>query len=361
MEWKAFLFSLSVMKGNIFRFFAPAILLGLFLLMLNAIFALLFRTFLWIAIHFGDPIISGFGLLFHIFFIFPIYCLPYVLFCPKLRWNVMLRGFRHLGYKIRISKDESTNEIKKYFGSIFFSRLWHQLGSLALLFVFLPFFSLIFFTQIIGPLLVVVLLFLYTLMILPAIKGFVKHFFSECIVLDCFDSNQIKEYFPTINLTDNLNNKALYQDKKLSSLVNFHPKRLLLWKAVHLLLLLILILWLGYGLTIAQGLPASAYTQELFPIGVAYEETFFLSFSHFLYGFALAPFFYPIINLDFSFLYLIEGINRFTMSNPYAFIVQFLFLLLLGVVTAFFFLVETLSTVYFYHHSKVKLQQSLPI
>jgi len=23
MEWKAFLFSLSVMKGNIFRFFAP--------------------------------------------------------------------------------------------------------------------------------------------------------------------------------------------------------------------------------------------------------------------------------------------------------------------------------------------------
>lgn len=171
--------------------------------------------------------------------------------------------------------------------------------------------------------------------ILPVVSSYFKFFFAELHAID----RLIQEVNPDLTKSK----KIIRPDKKL-----FLP--ILTWKSLLLVVYMALVFALGIWYT-RSGMATQSimdYTNNfLYAIG---------GLPVFLFGFLFLPFFEPVLNAIFKlrmdqhwYIWSYSRGSDIFLENPNALWILLFFLLLFGLLTTFFFLVETLSSVYFYH------------
>lgn len=327
MWMKAFLFSLKVLRKSIFKLLIPALVLSLVMLLLNAFMAHVYKAsfnILYTSPHiYFAPFIF---ILISVIVLWTIYIFIFKWAYPWVRAKVLFEGFHYLQPN-RFSSHRDILDTWEDLQKISLMRYSSQRLS-SFLACFLPVIAI--------PLLLyvnvewvvwIVLGILYTNFIIPSIRGYLRYFYSECKVID-----RSKQIQPT-------------QQHATLSAVCANWKSIMLWKAILSIAYLCLLLLLGYWMVNVRGLGSSFYTEELFAI-YGFRHNYF-GYSHFLYGYAIAPFF----SVFFQLPYVFEMPRYFQLIGFWPILIQIGFLLLLGLLTAFFFFVETLSTVYFFHQS----------
>jgi hypothetical protein len=162
--------------------------------------------------------------------------------------------------------------------------------------------------------------------LLPVAWSFYAYFFAELHVID--------EITQVAKPGCIRNRKVIRPDKKL-----FWP--ILSWKAIVFMLYIVLLFALGQLYILSgKAFNFDSYSSG-FDLAMLYDVSPVL-----LFGFLFQPLFEPVLNA--TAIWYRSGIDIF-LENPNALWILLFFLLLFGLLTAFFFLVETLSSVYFYH------------
>jgi hypothetical protein len=252
---------------------------------------------------------------------------------PLLRSKVLSEGLKYL-YPDAFA---SFSAIKPKMKTLLFlssKRYFSQLSSIALILI-LPLLAMILLvppTKIPISISWGILAILYIACLIPVTKGYVKYFYADCNVL--LDTEDVSTIHASLK-----NPCTCSQWKSILS-----------WKIVLLLSYLGLLILLGYWMVTVQGMGSSFYTKELLPSSLYMRGEYLLWCSLFIYGFAATPFFSAFIRIPILF----SVPHGFQLIGFWPILIQIGFLLLLGLLTAFFFFVETLSTVYFFHQSLQK-------
>jgi hypothetical protein len=329
MWCRAFVFSLKVLRKSIYKLLVPALVLSLVMLLLNTVLANFFREYVYI-------LFDGRGSLFVIamstgitaLVLFMMYLILFHWAYPLLRSKVLFEGLKYLYPDALVSFSEIKPKMKTLL-LLSRKRYFSQLGSFALIWI-LPLVAMILLvtpTTIPISISLVILAILYIACLIPVAKSYVKYFYADCkVLLGTEDVSTIRA-----------------SSKNLSTCSNW--KSILPWKIVLLLLYLGLLILLGYWMVTVQGMGSSFYTNELFSSSRYIRGDYLLVFSPFIYGFAATPFFSAFIPIPILF----NVPHGFQLIGFWPIFIQVGFLLLLGLLTAFFFFVETLSTVYFFH------------
>jgi len=366
LPWfEALKFSLRVMRKSFFKLFIPSMALSYVMGALLALIAFdddpvhLFTV--------APPlIILNFVLLICIVEL-PIYAYLY----PLLKRHVLLLGMQELCPHVLMDYKKSLRKIDysplSDFVSISFVRFLFQSLSFFLWLV-LPFVLLFFIpfpgagnnVWLMGQTIISITALLIALIagLLPVALSYFKCFFAELHAIDrliqeekihsvhpvsIFWSHEIDETTQEENPDIIRSKKNIRPDKKL-----FLP--ILTWKALLLIVYMALVFALGIWYT-RSGMATQSimdYTNNfLYAIG---------GLPVFLFGFLFLPFFEPVLNAIFKlrmdqrwYIWTYSRGSDIFLENPNALWILLFFLLLFGLMTAFFFLVETLSSVYFYH------------
>jgi hypothetical protein len=347
LPWfEALKFSLRVMRKSFFKLFIPSMALSYVMGGLLALIVIdddpmhLFTT--------APPLIILIFVLLICIVALPIYAYLY----PLLKRHVLFLGMQELCPHVLMDYKKSLRKIDfnpfSDFFSISLNRYLFQSLSFLLLFV-LPF-VLLFFVSFLGAgnivwlmgqtiISITTLLIALIVGLLPVAMSYFKCFFAELHAID----RLIQE--ANSDLTKS--KKIIRPDKQL-----LWP--ILSWKALLLVVYMTLVFTLGILYT-RSGMATQSimdYTNNLlFAIGLPV----------FLFGFLFQPFFEPVLNAIFKlrmdhnwFIWSYSRGSDIFLDNPNAIWILLFFLLLFGLLTAFFFLVETLSTVYFYHRCRGK-------
>ncbi|HOI25180.1 MAG TPA: hypothetical protein PK581_06260 [Caldisericia bacterium] len=352
-------FSLRVMRKSFFKLFIPAMALSY---VMGALLAL---------IAFDADFISS-----HVLFFFPIIVvficvisLPvYAYLYPLLKRHVLFLGMQELCPHVLMDYKKSLRKIDysplSDFVSISFVRFLFQ--SLSFL-LFMLYFALFFFGSFkivwfMGQVIISVIA------LLPVTWSYFTYFFAELHAIDrliqeakihsvhpvsIFWSHEIDETTQVENPDIIRSKKIIRPDKKL-----FLP--ILTWKALLLVVYMALVFALGIWYT-RSGMATQSimdYTNNfLYAIG---------GLPVFLFGYLFHPVFEPVLNAIFKlrmdqhwFIWSYRSSSDIFLENPNAIWILLFFLLLFGLMTAFFFLVETLSSVYFYHGCRGKSLQEV--
>jgi hypothetical protein len=344
--FEALQFSLRVMRKSFFKLFIPSMALSYVMGGLLALIVIdddpmhLFTT--------APPLIILIFVLLICIVALPIYAYLY----PLLKRHVLFLGMQELCPHVLMDYKKSLRKIDfnpfSDFFSISLNRYLFQSLSFLLLFV-LPF-VLLFFVSFLGAgnivwlmgqtiISITTLLIALIVGLLPVAMSYFKCFFAELHAID----RLIQE--ANSDLTKS--KKIIRPDKQL-----LWP--ILSWKALLLVVYMTLVFTLGILYT-RSGMATQSimdYTNNLlFAIGLPV----------FLFGFLFQPFFEPVLNAIFKlrmdhnwFIWSYSRGSDIFLDNPNAIWILLFFLLLFGLLTAFFFLVETLSTVYFYHRCRGK-------
>ncbi len=307
----------------------------------------------------------------------PIYAFLY----PLLKRYVLFRGMQELCSHVLMDYKKSLGKIDYSplldFIPISFVRFLFQSLSF-LLWLVLPF-VLLFFISFLGAgnnvwlmgqtiISITALLIALIAGLLPVALSYFKCFFAELHAIDrliqeakihsvhpvsIFWSHEIDETTQEVNPDLTKSKKIIRPDKKL-----FWP--ILTWKALLLVVYMALLFALGIWYT-RSGMATQSimdYTNNfLYAIG---------GLPVFLFGFLFLPFFEPVLNAIFKlrmdqhwYIWSYSRGSDIFLENPNALWILLFFLLLFGLMTAFFFLVETLSSVYFYHRGRGNSRKEL--
>ncbi|HOI24319.1 MAG TPA: hypothetical protein PK581_01820 [Caldisericia bacterium] len=345
LPWfEALKFSLRLMHKSFFKLFIPSMVLSF---VMGALLSLIVLDAWFIFTH--APYVFPMIVLFICVISLPIYAYLY----PLLKRHVLFLGMQELNlipfedYKELPRKIRFSNFLRLVKVSL--KRYSFQSLSFLLL-ILLPITISIFLyikkidTHLLEGIEIVLLLSIIAL--LPVTWGFYAYFFAELHVIDKI-SQEVKAGCIR-------NNKVIRPDKKL-----FWP--ILIWKALMFMLYIVLLFALGQ-LYILSGNAFSSFDnyRSGFVLAMLYEISPVL-----LFGFLFHPFFEPVLNAIFKlrpnqdwFVWSYRSSSDIFLDNPIALWIMLFFLLLFGLLTAFFFLVETLSSVYFYHSAQRKMENS---
>jgi len=333
MWCRAFLFSLKVLRKSIFKLLIPALVLSLVMLLLNAVLANFFREYVYVLFDGqGSFLVIALFLVMTACWTFSVYLLFHLLAYPFTRFDVLFEGLKYL-YPDALASFSKNKPKMTTLLILSSKRYFSQLGSFALIWI-LPVVALILLVTLKIPMSIslVILAILYIACLIPVAKGYVKYFYTDCKVL--------------MGTEDVSTIRASSKNPCTCS----HWKSILPWKIVLLLSYLGLLILLGYWMVTVQGMGSSFYTNELLSSSLYMRGDYLLWCSPFIYGFAATPFFSPVISIPF----MLDLPYGFQLIGFWPILIQIGFLLLLGLLTAFFFFVETLSTVYFFHQSLQK-------
>jgi hypothetical protein len=329
LPWfEALKFSLRVMRKSFFKLFIPSMALSFLFGALNALIA--FDAWFYFT-HF--PIAFLFNVLFICVISLPIYAFLY----PILKRYVLFHGlqelslihlneYKQLPWKIRI----------EYFLKLLkISLKRYSFQTLSFLLLMLPIIlELLFERRNVGMGIIILDIVLISIIaLLPVTWSYFAYFFAELHVI-----NEISQEVKPVCIRSR---KLIRPDKKL-----FWP--ILSWKALMFVLYFVLLFALGQLYILVGKVFYFDIYFSRFDLAMLYDLSPVL-----LFGFLFQPFFVHALNaiLDYS------GSNLF-LENPNALWIMLFFLLLFGLLTAFFFLVETLSLVYFLHSAQRKMENS---
>jgi hypothetical protein len=170
---------------------------------------------------------------------------------------------------------------------------------------------------------IVILVILFSLVSLWLLAmSYCNYFFAELSTLD--------EMFREVNSDFVLSANPMLPKRKL-----FWP--LVSWKAIMIAVYITLLIAFSF----AWGFIAAFTDSVLKVIGCV---GFFRDCFRFI-AYSLTEYISPLLAVNFFILFIV-------LQSEYLIWIQAFFLLLFGLLTAFFFLVETLSTVYFYHRCR---------
>jgi hypothetical protein len=354
LPWfEALKFSLRVMRKSFFKLFIPSMALSY---VMGGLLALIAGNAEFNLTHAPLSINLLIVILICILAL-PIYAFLY----PLLKRYVLFRGMQELCPHVLMDYKKSLGKIDYSplldFIPISFVRFLFQ--SLSFLLFVLPFPLLLFLSF--NIVFAVGIAILFSIIALwPVAWSFSAYFFAELHAIDrliqeakilsvhpvsIFWSHEIDETTQEENPDFQKSKKIIRPDKKL-----FWP--ILSWKALLLAVYMALVFALGILYT-RSGMATQSimdYTNNLL---------FAILLPAYLFGFLLLPFFEPLLNAIFKLRIYPDrifgsyhiGIDIF-LENPIALWTLLFFLLLFGLMTAFFFLVETLSSVYFYHRGR---------
>jgi hypothetical protein len=331
LPWfEALKFSLRVMRKSFFKLFIPAMALSF---VMGVLLALIAGNAEFNLTHAPLSINLLIVILICILAL-PIYAFLY----PLLKRHVLFQGMQELCPQVLMDYKKSLRKIDfsplSDFVSISFVRYLFQ--SLSFLLFVLPFPLLLFLSF--NIVFAVGIAILFSIIALwPVAWSFFAYFFAELHAID----KLIHEVNPDFIKSK----RVIGPDNKL-----FWP--ILRWKALLLAVYMTLVFVLGILYT-RSGMATQSimdYTNNLL---------FAILLPAHLFGFLLLPFFEPLLNAIFKLRIYPDwifgsyhiGIDIF-LENPNAIWILLFFLLLFGLMTAFFFLVETLSSVYFYHRGR---------
>ena len=330
--FEALKFSLRVMRKSFFKLFIPSMALSFLVGALNALIA--FGT--WIYNRFPIAILQV--VLFICVISLPIYAFLY----PILKRYVLFHGlqelslihlneYKQLPWKIRI---------ENFLKLVKISLKRYSFQTLSFLLFMLPVVLELLFERrnVYMGIIILDIVLISIIALLPVTWSYFAYFFAELHVI-----NEISQEVKPVCIRSR---KVIRPDKKL-----FWP--ILSWKALMFVLYFVLLFALGqlYILRLYILIGKVFYFDiyfSRFDLAMLYDLSPVL-----LFGFLFQPFFVHVLNaiLDYS------GSDLF-LENPNALWIMLFFLLLFSILTAFFFLVETLSTVYFYHSAQRKMENS---
>ena len=340
----AFRFSMHVLKKNHFKLMIPAFFLSIFMVFMHA------AVSYWFIRHayFAQPEIFDLFIIVPIFLI--VFIVTYIIYktaYPLLRTYVLYIGWKAINGKTDIAyRDFRLTWKKEGIGekirAISMKRFRLQIVSYALLFI-VPLFILSIIITIsrywtptdgIYPLDIFCIYFfigLFSILsCIPAINGYNLYFFAE---LNLIQSS------PKINHVSRESEKTL-GNTTTNQLLS--KKSLLKWKII----LTIVYFGLVFALVLLL-LYCQFNSFENYPAWVLiakYTNSGFLSFFFF---FLLTALFVPFFFQGQLGPYCL-GIRWVEVIHSHSTLIQLVFIILLGLLTAFFFLIETLSAVYFY-------------
>ncbi len=335
---RAFVFSLKVLKKSFCKLLVPAFLGSIIMLFLCALMAHIFRSSFSVQLdpHGGFYFVLLF-ILASVVLLWTIYVLIFKWLYPAIRSRVLIQGFAYL----HPGKYKSYSDIAKHrhaIESISLLRFSSQRIT-SLLVCFLPVVALVLFVAVrIEWIIWIVLTVLYVYCLIPVIRGYLTHFYTDCKVIAAASGNET------------------YSKYSSKSTLCSHWKSILLWKVILSFIYLALLILLGFWMVNVQGLGSYFYLEELASINEYFHVVY--GFTYFIYGFAIAPFFSPLVQFPYGF----RVPYPFQLQGVIPILIQIGFIVLLGLLTTFFFFVETLSTVYFFHQSeegKTKIQDSI--
>jgi hypothetical protein len=340
LPWfEALKFSLRVMRKSFFKLFIPSMALSFLFGALHALIAI-DAWFYFIHQPNGFP----FVVLLIYFLALPIYAYLY----PLLKRHVLSLGLQELN-PIPF-EDYKQLQRKIWFGNFLrlvkISLKRYSFQNLSFLLFMFPYILTSFFLDRGGIILVMGRVILFSLVALwPLAMSYFSYFFAELHVIDEITQEVKPDYIR--------NRKAIRPDKKLFWSI-------LSWKTLLFIVYIALLFALG-SLYIRSGKEMNILDYRSgFDLQMLYLGTPVL-----LFGFLFHPFFEPVLNAIFKlrpnqdwFVWSYRSSSDIFLKNPIAPWILLLFLLYFGLLTAFFFLVETLSSVYFYHSAQRKMENS---
>jgi hypothetical protein len=336
LPWfEALKFSLRVMRKSFFKLFIPSMALSF---VMGALLALIALDAGFYFTHFSVAFL--FIVLFICFISLPIYAYLY----PLLKRHVLFLGMQEL----RILSFEDYKHLSRRIRFRILLRLVkvslkrYSFQCLSFLLLMLPIIlELLFERRNVGMGIIILdTVFISMIALLPVTWGFYAYFFAELHVIDEI-SQEVKAGCIRIN-------KVIRPNKKL-----FWP--ILSWKVILFVLYIILLFALRQLYLHSDNAFGSLDNYRSgFVLAMLYEISPVL-----LFGFLFHPFFEPVLNAIFKlrpnqdwFVWSYNKGSDIFLENPIALWTLLFFLLLFGLMTAFFFLVETLSSVYFYHRCR---------
>ncbi len=327
--FEALKFSLRVMRKSFFKLFIPAMALsfvmGAFHVLLGFVLAIGF-----LATCVSNPIIGSIGLVLLVLFTLPVYAFlypllkRYVLYYGLQELNLIhLNEYKQLPWKIRLGKFGQLLKIslKKY-----------SFQTLSFLLLMLPIIlELLLERRNVGMgIMILDFVFLSIIALLPVTWSFYAYFFAELHVID-----EISQEVKTGCIRKN---KIIRPNKKL-----FWP--ILSWKAILFVAYIALLFILSFSWSYIANLCDSQ------SCGMGNGNLFGEFLSYFTDG--LKESLSPLLSVNLYFVIFVPGLFDSYHTYPSHILwIQAVFLLLFGLMTAFFFLVETLSSVYFYHGNR---------
>jgi hypothetical protein len=340
LPWfEALQFSLRVMRKSFFKLFIPAMALSYVM----GAFHVLLVYFFEMNSHFGHPRASIALIMIAIMILLPLPTYAYLY--PLLKRYVLFHGLRELNpfpfneykvlslriryrYFLRLIKIS----LKRYlFQTIAFLTLI-LLSFVNIYDLFLGYHQDI---DIVGSTLIVI--FVSIIALWPLAVSYYNYFFAELRYLDEKSQELRSDSMTSVS--------PILPHKKL-----FWP--ILSWKAILFVAFIALLFVLSFSWSYIATFCDSQ------SCGMGNGNLFREILSFFTDG--LSESLSPFLTINFLFVsFPSVWFNISGSSLPYTLWIQTFFLLLFGLLTAFFFLVETLSTVYFYHRCRGKDEEAL--
>ena len=346
MWFNAFCFSMQVLKKNHFKLMIPAFFLGIFMLF---IYATVSYWFLFYASNVCPEPYDTVSIFIVFLIIFIVTFFLYISIYPLLRTYVLYVGWKIINRKTDTAYHDfrlvwKNEGMGKRIRAISMKRFLFQTISFLLLCI-LPILILLthwklssFDTPYSSG--TYILLHLFTILsFIPTIIGYSIFFFSE---LNLF------QFLFKMNATTTQKEKTDISTKHTK--INNHriSKIVLIWKiflttSYLVIAILLVLMLLHFSYSNISNYPVMKYFTDVFQNGF---------FGFLLYGskiffvnFLFVPFFFQSLpSPNGTFL----GVQWGEIFSYQVFPVQLVFIILLGLLTAFFFLIETLSAVYFY-------------
>ena len=325
LHWlEAWQFSLRVMRKSFFKLFIPSMALSFVMgALLGFIGSILFTGH-----HVGEYLSVK---LIVVLILYTIVALPiYAYLYPLLKRYVIFHGLQELNPFPLIEYKVLSLRIRYRFFllliKISLKRFLFQ--SLAFLVLLLPPIINLMFNQ--KGLDIIILFSIIALW--PLATSYYNYFFAELSYLDEKSQELRSGSMPSVS--------PILPHKKL-----FWP--ILSWKAILFIVYIALLFVLSFSWSYIATFCDSQS-------GVMGNRSLFGEFlSYFAEG--LSESLSPLLTMNFLFVSFVPVLLGSSSTYPsYILWIQAVFLLLFGLLTAFFFLVETLSSVYFYHGSKEK-------
>jgi hypothetical protein len=338
LPWlEALRFSLRVMRKSFFKLFIPSMALSYVM----GAFHVLLAHFLYMNSHFGPPRASIAFIMIAIMILLPLPIYAYLY--PLLKRYVLFHGLQELSliHLNEYKKIQWKIRLGNFLQLVKISLKRYLFQTLSFLLLMLPVVLELFLERrnVGMGIMILDIVFISVIALLPVTWSFYAYFFAELHVI-----NEISQEVKPVCIRSN---KVIRPNKKL-----FWP--ILSWKAIlfvaYIALLFVLSFFWRYIATFCDSQSCGMGNGNLFR-GI---------FSFFTDG--LSESLSPFLTINFLFVSFpsvwlnISGSGSYL---PYSFWVQLFFILLFGLLTAFFFLVETLSSVYFYHRCRGNNEEEL--
>ncbi len=336
-------FSMQVLRENKFKVVIPAFFLGLFFVFMNAAIAYWFVQYSY----------SAFPEVYDLFVIVPLFLI--VLIVSGILYKTVYPLFRNYVLFLGLKEQSSSVEpcYKDYRSFIHRNGLWGNLQKISMKRFRSQLFSfglllitpvIVFFVVIgIGSLwpsfhfipnlelfIIALILLSYIFCCIPVYRGYFRYFFGEVDLL-----HRSLNRIPDSSQGDD-------SSELLIDTIRGAKKSVGVWKIMLLALYLVVVALLVLLLLQIQFGSFANYSVSDYIVRFVNKGALGF-FFHFLVPFLFVPFFFQgSVNSGF------HGITINLFVHPINPFIQFVFIVLLGLITAFFILLETLSTVYFY-------------